>query len=348
MRPPALLLALLLLYLVAGSAAAEVVGIDVRRRDDFGTHERIIGRVHFSIDPAASANRGIADVRLAPHDAGGRIEFASDVLFFVPKVSASARGTVFLEVVNRGRDQALALMSDARQRDLSPENWTLGDRFLLERGFTVAFLGWQFDVARAQGLTFTAPSDPVRGVVRSSYVDAGGGPRYSGFAVEYCARDPGQADATLSYRDAIDAPPMVLPRSSWQFGPSGCSVRLPSLLKPGLYDAVYEAEGSPLAGLGLAAIRDFASYLKFGGSGRLDALRENPALSRRVIGFGYSQSARLLREFVRDGFNRDEHGRAAFDGLMIASAGAGGGSFNHFGWGTGSAVRLCGWPAACV
>jgi hypothetical protein len=50
---------------------------------------------------------------------------------------------------------------------------------------------------------------------------------------------------------------------------------------------------------------------------------------RRVIGFGYSQSGRFLRELVRDGFNRDERGRAVFDGLMIASAGAGGGSFNH-------------------
>jgi hypothetical protein len=50
---------------------------------------------------------------------------------------------------------------------------------------------------------------------------------------------------------------------------------------------------------------------------------------RRVIGFGYSQSGRFLREFVRDGFNADERGRAVFDGLMVASAGAGGGSFNH-------------------
>ncbi len=48
-----------------------------------------------------------------------------------------------------------------------------------------------------------------------------------------------------------------------------------------------------------------------------------------MIGYGYSQSGRFLREFVRDGFNADERGRAAFDGLMISSAGAGGGSFNH-------------------
>ena len=90
---------------------------------------------------------------------------------------------------------------------------------------------------------------------------------------------------------------------------------------------IYRATGSPVAGLGLAAVRDFASYLKHGGA--VTTLRENPALMRRVIGFGYSQSGRFLREFVRDGFNQDERGRAAFDGLMIASAGAGGGSFNH-------------------
>jgi hypothetical protein len=112
------------------------------------------------------------------------------------------------------------------------------------------------------------------------------------------------------------------------FAPGGCAVIVPAGFKPGLYEAVYEAEGSPVAGLGLAAIRDFASYLKFGAGG-VDTLRERPSLLRRVVGFGYSQSGRLLREFVRDGFNQDERGRAAFDGLMIASAGAGGGSFNH-------------------
>jgi hypothetical protein len=50
---------------------------------------------------------------------------------------------------------------------------------------------------------------------------------------------------------------------------------------------------------------------------------------RRVLGFGYSQSGRFLRDFVRDGFNGDERGRQAFDGVIVASAGAGGGSFNH-------------------
>jgi hypothetical protein len=324
----AVIRAVLVLLLFATTAAAEVVRIDVRRRDDFGSHTRVIGRVHFAVDPTAPVNRGIADLALAPRNATGKVEFSSDLLFFLPKSAARARGTVFFEVVNRGRDQSLGLMSDARQRTLAPEAWDMGDRFVLERGFTVAFLGWQFDVHPQQGLTFQTPSVPVRGVVRASYVEAGAGPRYSGFAVAYCARDPQQPDATLSFRTRIDAEPQMLPRESWQFGQDGCSIRYPAGFDTGLYEAVYQAEGSPVAGLGLAAIRDFASYLKFGATGKT-VLREDLSLVQRVIGFGYSQSGRFLREFVRDGFNEDERGRRVFDGLMIASAGAGGGSFNH-------------------
>ena len=62
---------------------------------------------------------------------------------------------------------------------------------------------------------------------------------------------------------------------------------------------------------------------------RRHAARNAGALFSGSIGYGYSQSGRFLREFVRDGFNADERGRPAFDALMISSAGAGGGSFNH-------------------
>src|SRR6185295_10729642 len=161
-----------LLLLLAQAASAEVVRIDVRRRDDAGTHERVIGRVYFAIDPKLPANRTIADIDLAPKNADGKVEFSSDLLFFRPKRADRARGSVFLEVVNRGRDQALAIMSGAQQRDLSPESWDLGDRFLLEQGFAVAFLGWQFDVHPSQGLTFQAPIAPVEGLVRGSYIES--------------------------------------------------------------------------------------------------------------------------------------------------------------------------------
>jgi hypothetical protein len=320
------LIGALVLLLVAGSAAAEVVRIDVQRRDDWGTHERIIGRVYFAIDPMAPANRAIADIDRAPRNADGKVEFSSDLLFFRPKDARRARGTAFLEIVNRGRDQSLAILSGARQRNLSPESWNLGDGFLLEQGFAVAFLGWQFDVRPLQGLTFTAPIAPVEGLVRDAHIELAH-PGGVEVPLTYCIPESARGSATITFRARMDEAPRSIPHDGWRLSVDGCSIVVGSGLGTGIYEAVYRAQGSPMAGLGLAAIRDFASYLKYGGDG--SALHETPAALRRVIGYGYSQSGRFLREFVRDGFNADERGRAAFDGLMISSAGAGGGSFNH-------------------
>jgi hypothetical protein len=327
MRSGAALSAFLVCLLaVADAATAEVIRIDVQRRDDWGTHERIIGRVHFAIDPMAPANRGIADIDHAPRNSNGKVEFSSDLLFFRPKDARRARGTVFLEVVNRGRDQSLAILSGAQQRNLSPESWNLGDGFLLEQGFAVAFLGWQFDVRPLQGLTFTAPIAAVEGLVRDAHIELAH-PGGVEVPLTYCVAESEKTGVTLTFRTRMDEAPQSIPRDGWQLAADGCSMRVTSGRGTGVYEAVYRASGSPLAGLGLAAIRDFASYLKFGAEGAI--LRDTPATPQRVIGYGYSQSGRFLREFVRDGFNADERGRPAFDGLMISSAGAGGGSFNH-------------------
>ena len=92
---------------VSQVASAEVVRVDVRSRDDFGTHERVIARVHYAVDPKLPVNQAIADLAFAPRNADGKVEFAGDLLLFLPRQTTSARGTVFLEVVNRGRDQSL-------------------------------------------------------------------------------------------------------------------------------------------------------------------------------------------------------------------------------------------------
>src|SRR2546422_5065092 len=222
-------------------ARAEVVKIDITRKDDFGTHNRIIGRVHFAIDPKLPANRIIADLDLAPTNRQGKVEFTSDLLLFVPKEARRSRGTVFFEIVNRGRDQSLAIMSGARQRGLSPESWLLGDRFLLEQGFTVAFLGWQFDVEPSQGLTFGTPIAPVRGVVRESYIVAPGR-RSTGFPLKYCAAEDRGQNAALTFRRRMDEMPQPLARESWRFGSDGCSVHVDKGFDFGLYEAVYQAE----------------------------------------------------------------------------------------------------------
>ena len=316
-----------LLVLGCTFATAEVERIEIRSRTSEGPYERLVGRVYYAVDPKLAANRGITDLALAPTNSEGKVEFSGDLMIWRAKDSRHSREAVFLEVVNRGGPQSLYLISGAEGGEAAPEHWDMGDRFLLEQGFTVVFLGWQFDVPPGQGLALKAPTVPAQGIVRESYPVAESNFRRSAFALSFCAADPQEESARLTYRTRIDETGKEIPRAQWRFGPTGCSVVLPSGFRPGLYDAIYQAKNPAVAGLGLAAIRDFASYLKYGGTAA--PLREDPASRRRVIGYGYSQSARVLRQFVNEGFNADERGRAAYDALLISSAGAGGASVNH-------------------
>ncbi|HEX8490758.1 MAG TPA: alpha/beta hydrolase domain-containing protein, partial [Chthoniobacterales bacterium] len=51
--------------------------------------------------------------------------------------------------------------------------------------------------------------------------------------------------------------------------------------------------------------------------------------AQRVYAAGISQSGRFLRHFLYEGFNADEAGKQAIDGMFVHVAGAGMGSFNH-------------------
>ena len=88
-----------------------------------------------------------------------------------------------------------------------------------------------------------------------------------------------------------------------------------------IYELVYEARDARVVGLGLAVIRDVISYAKHD-PGSLFPVEKG-------VAFGVSQTGRFLRHFLYQGFNVDEEGRTAYDGMLIHTAGAGRGSFNH-------------------
>ena len=90
------------------------------------------------------------------------------------------------------------------------------------------------------------------------------------------------------------------------------------LAKPAIpgrtYEVIYESTDPAIAGLGLAAVRDLISFLRYGGSDLYRSIRH-------AIGFGTSQSAMLLKALVYEGFNADESGRQVFDGIFSHVAG---------------------------
>ncbi len=319
-------------------ALAEVVRVEVQSREelaagrDFGSafaYERLSGRIFFAVDPWSSANRIITDLDKAPRNGAGKVEFSSDFTLLRPKRMARANGTLLYEASNRGGKAMLGFFNREAAGD-DP-----GDGFLMRNGFTLLWLGWQFDVPERPGLLRVhAPvasdgGQPITGLVRSEVVVA----RQTSSAsladrnhVPYAVADPADPANTLYVRDTFTGPRRTVPRAEWTFEDGG-RVRLASGFLPGkLYEIVYKSQNPPVVGVGPAAVRDVVAYLKHADPVPLGIEK---GVLRRAIAFGISQSGRFLRTFLYYGFNEDEAHRKAFDGVMAHVAGGGRGSFNH-------------------
>jgi hypothetical protein len=306
---------------------------------DSGAYERITGRVYFSLPVANAHNLRIVDLGNAVNLKNGEVEFSADFVAVRPKDAHKGNGSMLLEVPNRGNARILSLV-DGGDQDLAHD---AGDAWLLRNGFTVVSLGWQWDAAGANALRFFAPiakdhGKTITGLLRGDlmlskamteiplghFTDGGIG------GSEYPVAAPDDARNVLTVRSSRTAQRIIIPRADWQFAhtvegklvPSDRYLHLNGGFQPGkIYEYVYVAANPVVAGGGFAAIRDFASYAKH------DPDAITPV--ERVYGEGISQNGRFLRDFLYQGFNADEQGKIALDGVLAHVAGAGRGSFNY-------------------
>jgi hypothetical protein len=306
---------------------------------DAGAYERITGRVYFSLPVANVHNLRIVDLGNAVNLKDGEVEFSADFVAVRPKDAHKGNGSMLLEVPNRGNARILSLV-DGGDQDLSQD---AGDAWLLRNGFTVVSLGWQWDAAGPGALRFYAPvaqdnGQTITGLLRGDLmlskamaeIPLGHFTDGSIGGSEYPVASPDDPRNVLTVRGARDAQRSIIPRADWQFAhtvrgklvPSDRYIHLNGGFQPGkIYEYVYVAANPVVAGGGFAAIRDFASYAKH------DPEAITPV--ERVYGEGISQNGRFLRDFLYQGFNADEEGRMALDGVLAHVAGAGRGSFNY-------------------
>jgi Alpha/beta hydrolase domain len=306
---------------------------------DAGSYERITGRVYFSLPAANPHNLRIVDLSNAVNLKNGEIEFSADFIAFRPKDASKGNGSMLLEVPNRGNSRILTVV-DGGDWDLAND---AGDAWLLRNGFAIVSLGWQWDADGPGALRFFAPvakenGKSITGLLRGDLMPSkmmaeiplGHLTQGKIGGVEYPVAAPGDPHNTLTVRDSRDGQRNVIPRNRWQFAhtvdgklsPSDRYIHLNGGFQPGkIYEYVYVVADPVVAGGGFAAIRDFASYAKHAP----DAI--TPA--ERVYGEGISQNGRFLRDFLYEGFNADEDGRIALDGVLAHVAGAGRGSFNY-------------------
>jgi Alpha/beta hydrolase domain len=292
-----------------------------------GAYEKIEGVLHFAVDPDARAHEPIADLGLAPRNGRGFVESSAD--FYLLRPLAGSR-RLLLDVPNRGRKIALGMFNSApRSNDpTTPEDF--GNGFLMRHGYTVAWIGWQPDVPRRDGMmALDVPRVPgvserlrceFRPIARVDRL-----PLADRYHVPHPVSRLDDPEAELHVRDHGDAPATTLPRSAWRFPDAG-SVTLDGGFEPGrIYDCYYRAENPPLVGLGLTAVRDTAAFLRWGTAGD-----GNPGAGQieRSYVFGVSQSGRFLRHLLYLGLDEDEAGRFVWDAVIPHVAGARRGEFN--------------------
>ena len=319
----------LALFLVFASipANAEVVKFEIISRQDSaiegrefgqaGLVEKITGRAIVALDPQDPRNAVIVDLSLAPRNAEGRVETVTDVVILRPQ---RQNGTLLFEVLNRGRKLMPGWTQDTdTNASIRLEQASdAGNGFLLESGYTLVWAAWQADapgtmridlpiVSGVTGLSreeFTLPPGPGPHRVPLSYPVADSSSIQ--LVVHGRADEPRQQMGALTLLD-----PKMLEVTPAQGAVAGA-----------LYEVSYTATDSRVTGIGLAAIRDVTAFLRRDRSSMNPLAADGRTGIDRAIGFGISQSGRVLRDSLYFGMNEDERGRLVFEGAMPIIPGA--------------------------
>jgi hypothetical protein len=320
-RPIWAVSAVSLVSVLCATANAEVTRVEISKRTDVGRsgYEKIVGTIHFAVDPKHPRNRVVADLEKAAVDANGLVAFSSDLYILRPKATPG-NGVALFDILNRGNKIVLNGFNRGGSPDPATEN-DLGDKFLMRYGYTIVWVGWEFDVAsRPDAMRIRVPvaldhGKPITGVVRAAWTANTGAKEYEvGDLNAYDAVDPTGPDSELrACPSMLTDDCSVVPRTTWRV--SGHTVALDAGFQAGVtYRISYRAANPPVAGLGFAAIRDAASWLKHE--------PESIAPVRYAYAFGSSQSGRFLRSFLYEGFNTDEKERQVLDAVVSHIAGA--------------------------
>lgn len=294
------------------------------------SYDKVEGILHFVLDPTDPANRAIVDIEYAPVNEEGMVEYSADFRMLIPSADI-ANGTLVYHVNNRGRSLT--------HPEISLQHPVAGE------GFTYLVTGWINELSSGSGrLRLHAPivsteQAPLIGDVRyelstgraADSIKIGGGGHLA-----YAPTQQGLQTASLTRRLYQADPKTPIERSQFDLSVTevadsnqvDVSLSLAAGFEPGyLYELIYEARDPVLAGAGMSAIRDMVSAIRYGTDAQGMTELELPAISHAIT-YGVSQSGRLLRQFIYDGFNADLDGRSVFEGAIPIIAGGGYGMFN--------------------
>ena len=318
---------------IAGPAAAKVTRIAIDTRapafegatfGSVGAYEQLDGTIFGELDPRDPLNAIIQDIELAPRNARGMIEYSTDLSILKPVDVSRGNHTLLYETVNRGRKNLPFL-------NIGGDLTKAGDGFLQQQGYTLAWSGWEHDVTTGVKIKLPVAKNPdgssITGRVRAEYILEQKASTVSVTAAPaYAAASTDNAGATLTRRVHQNDPRETIDNAKWAFAdcastpfpgkPDATKVCVDGGLDTDhIYELIYTAKDPVVIGIGLAATRDVAAFLR---GDEKAAEAPNPlegGISHTLI-FGSSQSGRWIRTFIHLGFNESESHKRAFDGAI--------------------------------
>src|SRR5215470_7678674 len=167
----ALIAALLLVAASAADARITKLKIVEKQSPTFGgyafpgvgQYEKLVGKAYGELDPNDPKNAAIVDLKLAPRNARGKVEYAFDFYILKPMDLSKGNHKVMYEPPNRGRKTHVALNRGAGGND--PGSVTdpkvLGNTFLPPRGYTMVWSGWDYSAGKSTADFNTTVTLPV-------------------------------------------------------------------------------------------------------------------------------------------------------------------------------------------
>jgi hypothetical protein len=332
-----MLIRFLLFFFMISVAEAKITRIDITKTEpafagrvfgNVGAYVRLSGKAYGEVSPFHAGNKIIQDIALAPRNARGMVEYVTDIDILRPADLAKGNKTFLFEIHNRGRKLLQGnMLLDLKGDQTARNNLTdAGDGYLMNEGYTFVWYGWQADVLAGDGrLTLSVPiaknkdGSPIIETIRTeitTLTEKTVMPLAGGWwtATDHKSYPTSSSEGVLTVRDKEQAVHTIIPASDWSFGDCTKTNETQICLKNGfkpskIYELTYKAKDPTVNGLGFAATRDLAAFLKNEKAG-------NPVYmpKAKAIVIATSQSGRMLRTFIHLGFNRDEAGRVAYEG----------------------------------
>ena len=259
-----------------------------------GRYEKIRGTAYGEIDPADPRNVVITDIGFAPVNERGMVEYAMDIFILKPMDLRCGNHRVLFDFNNRGQ-MRLGHLNEATLTNDPTTAEDAGTGFVMHQGYTVLSNGWDCGASGFDSMKITVPLATNCGTTIT-------GPSYEYIVFDnsttftsgltYPAATLDKTHAKLTVRARLDDGPTAVPDNGWEYtSPDGKAVRLLPVGTPfqqsHIYELTYTAKDPVVAGVGLAATRDFVSFLRHASSAE-----GNPLAGEVRFTFSYSISQR--------------------------------------------------------